>query len=241
MTRLERPLAILKTGTTEPSLRKRRGDFEDWFRTGLDLEPEDTPVVAVHAGGRLPWHGSLSGCLLTGSSAMITSRADWSERTKAWLRRALEAELPILAVCYGHHLLAEAAGGRADWNPRGREIGTARVHLTPAAAEDPLLAGLESPLIVQESHSQSVLELPPEAVLLASNEADPCQGFRLGRCAWGLQFHPEFDADIVAGYLESRREALESEGVDVEACRATLEDGTAGASILARFADLVAG
>ena len=233
---LERPVVIVKVGATEPTVRAaQRGDFEHWFSRGMELGPDEWSVVAPFEGDALPSPDRCAGIVVTGSSAMITDRADWSERTKDWLAGAVDAGRPVLAICYGHHLLADAFGGRSDWNPNGREIGTVQVELEDAAADDPLLHGLGSPLIVQESHSQAVLELPPTAKRLAHNAHDPCQGFRLGAHAWSFQFHPEFTADIVRGYITARREAIESEGLDVEALFAALADDPAGQTILARF------
>lgn len=236
----ERPLAIVKVGATEAVVRERRkGDFEHWFARGLGVGPGEHVVVQPFLGEELPDPTELSAAVVTGSGAMVTDRAEWSVRTTAWLRGAVEGGLPVLAICYGHQLLAEAFGGRCGWSPNGREIGTVTVELTAAAAEDPLLAGSRSPLTVQESHSQVVLELPPDALRLARNAHDPNQGFRIGERAWGFQFHPEFDADIVRGYIEARRGAIADEGLDAEALLAALADDPAGRTILERFGRLV--
>jgi len=237
---LERPIAIVKAGTTEPLVREHlASDFDDWFARGIGLAPAERLVVAPYEGDELPDLDALAGIVVTGSSAMITDRADWSEHTLRWLGRAVDAGAPILAICYGHHLLAEACGGRCDWSPNGREIGTVPITLEPAARDDVLLTGLPSPLRVQESHSQAVVELPPSAIRLARNEHDPHQGFRIGARAWSFQFHPEFTAEIVRGYVEARRAVIASEGLDGDAILAGLADDPAGATILARFGRFV--
>lgn len=73
---------------------------------------------------------------------MVTERADWSERTAGWIRNAMDAELPLFGVCYGHQLMAHALGGRVDYLPGGREIGTLPIALTPQGANDPFSAKL---------------------------------------------------------------------------------------------------
>src|SRR5690606_12424917 len=83
---------------------------------------------------------------------------------------------------------------------QGIEFGTVDITLTPDAAEDPLLSGLPAHFPAHVIHLQSVLALPPGAVVLGSSPGDPHQALRFARRCWGLQFHPEFDEAVVAGY-----------------------------------------
>jgi GMP synthase (glutamine-hydrolysing) len=236
--RVRRPL-VVKTGGTLPALRERRGDYEDWIAAGMGLERDAVDVVAVAEGESPPDPQAPSGVVVTGSSAFVSERAAWSERTGAWLLEVIRAGTPLLAICYGHQLLAQALGGRVGRNPRGREIGTAALRLRPAAFEDPLLGVLESPVDVQETHVETVLALPPGVEPLAETDADPNQAFRVGGCAWGVQFHPEFDADVIRGYLEARRELIRGEGLDPEALLARVADSPAGPRLLRRFGELL--
>ncbi len=235
---MKAPLWIVKVGTTVPSVRARRGDFEDFFRAGLDLPPDRVRVVEPPAGDPLPAAGQIAGAIVTGAGAMVTDLAEWSVRTQAWLAELIDAGRPVLGVCYGHQLLAQALGGSVGWNPRGREIGTITVELRDEAAGDPLLSDLGSPLTVQASHSQSVLRLPPGVAHLAHNEHDPHQAFRAGANAWGMQFHPEFDADIVRGYIHERADALRDEGLDPAGRADATRDDPVGHTILRRFASV---
>lgn len=230
---------VVKAGTTVPALVPRRGDFEDWFRAGL--APHACDVVRAAEGEALPEPGAHAGVVVTGASAMVTDEAAWSLALEEWLARVARSGAAVLAVCYGHQLLARALGGEVGWNDNGREIGTVEVELTPVGVKDPLLAGLETPLRVQASHSQSVLVLPRGARRLAFNAHDEHQAFAWGERVWGLQFHPEFDADIVRGYVQERRADLEREGLDPERLLAAAADSPAGPEILARFARIAAG
>jgi GMP synthase (glutamine-hydrolysing) len=152
----------------------------------------------------------------------------------------VERRIPVLGICYGHQLLAYALGGTVENNPNGREYGTAQLKLTPEAKDDPLFHGLPNPLKVQESHTQSVRILPPGAALLAGNEKDPCQAFVMNENAWGVQFHPEFDAEIVRAYIRVNREALAKEGQNPDKLIKNCSDNEFGGELLRRFAKLVA-
>jgi GMP synthase (glutamine-hydrolysing) len=231
-------VVILKTGATVSSIGERRGDFEDWITAGLGATAEQVQVVRAEEGEDPPDPGSAGAIVVTGSSAMVSAREPWSERAAKWLGAAVESDVPVLGICYGHQLLAHALGGTVAANPNGREIGTVDVTLTQASRDDELLAGFGGRLRVQASHLESVLELPPGAVRLAHTTLDPNHAFRVGRAAWGVQFHPEFDADIMRGYLAARREAVLAEGLDADALTSAVVEGPDGTAVLRRFAAL---
>jgi len=233
---------IIKTGSTMRSIGARFGDFEDWF--SRHLPGADLRVVAVHLDEPLPPVSGVERALITGSPHMVTERRAWSEQTAEWIRSAHAQGVPLLGVCYGHQLIAHALGGEVDWNPHGRQIGLTRVQLHPAANNDALLAPFASQLDAFTTHQQSVVKLPPGAQVLAHTSKDPHHAYRVGERTWGVQFHPEFDAEIMAAYLAERREQLEAEAIDVNALVAslTLQPTSGGhsqaSSVLQRFANL---
>ena len=233
-----RPVLIVKTGTAVTSA-KRRGDFELWIGAGLGLAPEALEVRRVDQGAPLPRPDEVAGVVVTGSSAMVTDRDAWSERTAQWLRDAVLEGAPVLGICYGHQLLAHALGGRVAYNPLGRRLGTLDVRLTAAAREDALFDGLPDVLHVAVSHRQVVVEPPPDATLLATTAYDPHHAYRVGARAWGVQFHPEYDADIVRAYLHDRRAKLLAEGLDPDALARESRDTGHGTQVLRRFAAIV--
>jgi GMP synthase (glutamine-hydrolysing) len=235
------PLLIIKTGTTLASLTGECGDFEDWIRAGMGLDRNQVTVVSVFEGADLPDPKRFSGVVVTGSSAMVSQREAWSEQTAEWLRDAVGNTTPVLGICYGHQLLAHALGGLVGPNPRGRAIGTVRVRLDTEAADDALLAGFGGALCVQTTHLEAVLELPDTATRLASSSADPNGAFCFGTAAWGVQFHPEFDAHVMRRYLEERRELLAAEEIDVDDRLAEVEESPDGTSVLRRFRELLSG
>jgi GMP synthase (glutamine-hydrolysing) len=152
-------------------------------------------------------------------------------RREAELAEATRSGIPVLGICFGHQMLAQALGGRVEKNPRGREIGTVELRLSEP---DPLL-GDAGHWLVNSSHVDSVIELPQGASLLGSTERDPHSVIRFAPSAWGVQFHPEFDAAIVACYLRERARQIAAEGQDPAALERDVQETPAAAAIFERF------
>ncbi len=229
---------IVKTGSTMPELARARGDYEDWIAEGIG---GGARVCDVVAGEALPEPGAVAAAVVTGSSAMVTDRAPWSVRTGTWLAEVARRGRPVLAICYGHQLLADTLGGEVGPNASGREIGQVEVTLTEEGARDALLGGLPRTLAMSSSHRQAVRRLPEGAVLLARGAAEIHQAYRLGERAWAVQFHPEWDHEVMRAYLEARAETLREEGLDPDALLAANTPSDHGARLLARFGELVRG
>lgn len=239
-----RALWIVKLGDTLPALRHTHGDFEDWMAQGLQhhqAQPHPIRVVDPRQGQPLPALGHCTGIVVTGSHAMVTDRAPWSEATAAWLAQAVAREVPVLGICYGHQLLAHALGGEVGYHPQGLEAGTICVEPTAHAASDPLLGHLgTTPFAAPSAHRQSVHRLPPGATVLARNHFEAHHAFRVGECAWGVQFHPEFGPDATRTYVRHLADTLHSQGVDAQALADAVAPSPEAARVLARFAHWVA-
>jgi GMP synthase (glutamine-hydrolysing) len=234
-----KPCLIIKSGEKIPALATVSGDYEDWIAAGMGLTHPHYIVVAPYRGETLPAVGAISGVVITGSGSMVTEQAPWMEKSAAWLREALAHNVPVLGICFGHQLLAHALGGEVAFNPAGVEVGSISVSLTTEARQDPLLGTLPPIFTAQLSHRQSVCRLPQGARLLASSEMEPHQGFAWGECAWGIQFHPEFDATIIRHFIDFYRNQLRQEGRDAAALEAARLPSPHSHTLLARFATII--
>ena len=231
----DKTLLIIKTGNTIASLRNRGEDFEDWFIAGCALPSAAFTVRSLFLGEPMPDLAETAGIIITGSPAYVTDLEPWNEIGAAYLREAHEREIPILGVCYGHQLLAWAFGGEVGFHPHGREIGSVDIELTAAASQDALLGTLPARFLAQVSHQQSVLKLPPQAVLLAHNDFEPNHAFRIGRSTWGIQFHPEFSAEVMAAYIRERADDLKAEGWQTEKLLSEVASSPDAAALLRHF------
>ena len=206
---------LIKTGDTFPEVKAEHGDFEAMI---ADCIP-DTPMTIYDARNMqtLPDISNYCGVIITGSHAMVSDEAAWSERLLPYLRMLLQTEVPVLGICFGHQLLAKAVGGAVAFHPHGIEAGSVDIHLNEAGQQDALLGQLPATFKGNVGHYQSVLRLPDEAVLLAGNEFEPHEAFRLGRCMWGVQFHPEFTQAISRQYTQLSYQEIKESGADPEA------------------------
>lgn len=232
-------LYIIKTGTTFPSTEKKFGDFDRWTAIGLGSVDVKVAIVDAEHGDSLPPEDKCAGVVITGSHAMVTDNAPWSIKLEKWLALLLKASTPVFGICYGHQLLARAAGGCVDFHPLGKEIGTVSVQLLPACFQDPIFKSLPKSLLVHVTHSQTVLELPRAAIRLATNGHEPNHAFRLGNCAWGVQFHPEYSAGIMRSYIQEQAVELESAGVDILQLLNAVSETPVAAQLLKQFGNFV--
>jgi len=166
---------------------------------------------------------------------MVTDNLPWSARVAEWIPTLMELNVPFLGICYGHQLLAHALGGEVGFHPKGTEVGTVDIHLLTSYSNDPLFKSLPSTFPAHVTHAQTVLTLPQGAVHLATNSFEPNHAFRIGKCAWGVQFHPEYDASIMRSYIVNEAEDLKKEGIDVGPILDSVKETPVAASILRRF------
>lgn len=229
----------------EPDASDPIGPLGDWLtEAGLRLE-----VARPYAGSRLPQDlTGYDGLIVLGGPQSATDAAEaspWITDVRRLLREGVDRAVPLLAICLGGQLLAQEAGGSVRVGSVGPEIGVLLVGKRDAAFEDPVFAALPiTPLVVQWHHDE-IDALPPGAVLLANSVTYPHQAFRVGSCAWGLQFHIETTPSLVACWAEQDPTGLAMAGLDGEqvvasAAEEHAEIAAVWRAFAARFAAIVA-
>lgn len=167
--------------------------FDPWLRRGvrltmIQLWEKDVPNLETIGDGLLVLGGHMN--------AHDDHR--WIGYVKDLLADAQGIDLPVLGICLGHQLLAEALGGEVVvGDERGAEDGPHQLEWLPGATEDPVLGRVAaSGAPVPMSHHDVVSRLPEGATELARTATYPNQAFRLGS-AVGVQFHPEASPELV--------------------------------------------
>ncbi len=145
--------------------------------------------------------------------------APWLVAERALLADATDRGIPVLGLCLGAQLLAAATGGRVELGPVP-EIGVVSVFRTLEGLVDPVIGAVGAPsddIPAGQWHQDHIVALPDDGVLLLTNEVCRVQGFRVGDNAYGLQLHPEIDADIFASWAGIADEVLDRSGCDFDA------------------------
>jgi GMP synthase-like glutamine amidotransferase len=207
------------------------GLLTQWFlEIGLDVHQ-----THPYLGNRVPPSVEGDALIVLGGpmGANDDDVAPWLPSVRALMRSAIDDGVPTLGICLGAQLLAVAAGGRVERGQVGPEIGLFDVDVTTG---DELLEAGVMPVV--QWHYDGVTELPESAVVLASSEMYPVQAFRVGEVAWGLQFHPEADAELVRSWARE-------EGMDTAIAEPIAFAGgrlaEVGEAIARRFAAIITG
>lgn len=234
-------LLLIQAGTPPDDIRAITGDLPQWFLAAIGCGPESIDIVKVYEGEPLPQPGQHRAAIITGSWSMVTDKLPWSEATAAWIRHAVEQEMPLMGVCYGHQLMAHALGGVVDYHPDGREMGSLEIEQHTVAALDPWLAGCPPLFYAHLTHLQTILRLPAGAKALARSAHDPHQIVRYGPAAVSMQFHPEFTPEVMAACINARAQVLRSEGLDPRALLQSIRHTPTPLTLLRRFIETHAG
>jgi GMP synthase (glutamine-hydrolysing) len=224
---------LYKTGETAPDLVRDIGDYERWFARVMG----EGVTLEMHLAFSEPRHhrlASYDGMVITGSPRSLVQPEPWMDEAAATVRRAADAGVPTLGVCFGHQLIGYAFGGRVQRNPNGWEVGTVEVELTDDGRRDPLFTGLQPLLRVNQSHQDEVADLG-RARRLATGARTSNQAIAVGEHVRGVQFHPEMDGAVVRRIIEHRRHILGGGGETVDDMLARTGDTPDAEAVLRNF------
>ena len=171
------------------------------------------------AGDPLPGLDAVDGIISFGGAQSVTEidRYPYLLEESAFLKRAVERDVPVLGVCLGAQLLAHALGGTVRRLPR-RAVTWAALR---RVAADPLCDELADPVFALH-WNEDAIEPPPGATELLERGGLGCAAFRLGS-AWGVQFHADVDGPVLAGWYERYGDWVTAAGVDLDAAKAADE------------------
>jgi GMP synthase-like glutamine amidotransferase len=193
-------IGILETGEVHPDLKDRHGDYPAMFEALLGaVDPTlEFATVRVVAGEMPASPDQADAWLVTGSRHGVYDDLPWIEPLKAFLRACIAARVPVVGICFGHQLLAEALGGKAVKSEKGWALG---VQDYEVVARPGWMVDVPDRFAVRALHQDQVVALPPDATVLA--RSPHCE---FAAVAWGdpehpravsLQPHPEFGPEFM--------------------------------------------
>jgi GMP synthase-like glutamine amidotransferase len=206
-------IGLIQCGHVHPDLVPEHGDYPELFADLLGPHGIELTTFDVDHG-RFP--GDLSGFdgwVITGSANSAYEDLPWIHETEDLLRKLIADEAPVVAVCFGHQLLAQAMGGRVAKSPDGWGAG---VHAYEFVGETPtwMTPPPHGPVRIIASHQDQVVELPEGAEVLAWTEHCQVAAYTLGPAAFAIQPHPEFTAAVSRGLVERRRDRIGADASD---------------------------
>jgi len=218
-------IGILETGKVNPDLVPAHGAYVPMFRNFLHRADPTIEVAGwdIVDEGRIPASPrDADGWIVTGSKHGVYDPLPWIEPLKVFLRETYAARVPIVGICFGHQILAEAMGGKVVKSDRGWGCG---VHDYRLEGREPWMTSARETMRAHAMHQDQVVEKPEDARVIARSEFCDYAGLAYGDYAISIQPHPEFDAAYEGDLIRMRQG---SDGIPDEiAQRAlrTLESG----------------
>jgi GMP synthase-like glutamine amidotransferase len=196
-------ITIIETGLVSPKNRELHGSYPQMFEhliaaAGVSVTFD---TVSIPAGGPLPDLEGLEAILITGSAAGVYDGFDWIAPLEAFVRTAHDRKVPMVGVCFGHQLIAQALGGTARKSEKGWGLGR---HVYDVAPGNGLIEGTH--IAIACSHQDQVITPPAGARTILSSDFTPYAGLLYaGGTTLSVQPHPEFSIGFALACCEMVR------------------------------------
>lgn len=204
-------LAILKTGRPPRSLA---ADFPGYPEMVRDVLGSGYNYLEYDVeNGQLPPAGAAEAYILTGSAAGVYDDLPWIDPLRGWLR-TLNPAAPVMGICFGHQIMADAYGGKVIKSEKGWGGG---LHDYAVPSREAWMDGDAPAFAIPAAHQDQVVTAPPATRIIASNDFCPIAGLAYAnRRAASFQGHPEFTRAYSEALIELRRRksVMENDAAD---------------------------
>ena len=218
-------IGILQTGDVPSSFRAETGDYPAIFEKMLSGRGLTFKAFAVLRDEFPPGVNSCEGWLITGSPSSAYDADPWIARLKEFIRAAYEARIPVVGICFGHQVIAEAMGGKVEKYPGGWSIGA-----TEYAFDG-------QPLTLNAWHRDQVIRKPDMARVIASNAFCKNAALLYDGPILSIQPHPELDGNFISHLIdEAVHESVPIPDDLIATARANLDAETDSTQIADRIA-----
>jgi len=185
-------IGILQTGLAPDGLAQRFGEYPAMLKQLLAGHGFAYRTYSV-VNGELPIRETeCDGWLITGSRHGAYEEHFWIPPLEHLIRNAFAAHVPVVGICFGHQIVAQAMGGRVEKYAGGWAVG----------ATDYDFDG--EPITLNAWHQDQVVDLPKGAKVIASNDFCANAALLYGTDALTIQAHPEYGPDFIEGLMETR-------------------------------------
>lgn len=195
-------LGILETGSPPGDLQHRFGSYGQMFERLLG--PQYRYSAYDVRNGHMPAQaGDHDAYLITGSASGVYDGDAWIGAVKKFVQE-LSGRTPLVGICFGHQIMAEAYGGRVIKSPKGWGAG---LHSYEITRRPEWMKTDDNPLLsIPVSHQDQIVEVPPNATVLASSAFTPYAILEYPeRRSISFQGHPEFSAEYATALIDLRR------------------------------------
>jgi GMP synthase-like glutamine amidotransferase len=198
-------VTILETGRAPGRLSDDYPRYPDMFASLLSKADENLTfeTIALVDGAPLPHPPACEAVLITGSPAGVYDSTPWMDPLRAFVRGAFEAKTPIVGVCFGHQIIADAMGGVVRKSEKGWGVGR---HTYDIIRHRDWMNGGGATISLSASHQDQVIEPPAGAATLASSKhTDHAMLAYDNAPVISVQGHPEFSDRFVSALYSARR------------------------------------
>jgi GMP synthase (glutamine-hydrolysing) len=212
-------IGILETGRPPDVLKDKHRSYPGMFEELLAAANPDLTFVSFAAvDGDVPADPSVcDGWLITGSRHGVYEKLPWMLQLEQLIRDAVKARIPVVGICFGHQIMAEALGGKVEKSAKGWGLGLHDYEVRQAPA---WMDGAPPRMTIPAVHQDQVVTKPEGAEVIASS--DFCDFAALAYDDIGLSFqgHPEFSESYQRDLMDVRFKGLAPDDV-IEAAMAS--------------------
>ncbi len=195
-------IGILQTGHAPDEVRDELGNVNDFFMrllAGQDFTFETYPVV----DGTFPSSpNDCAGWLITGSKHGAYEDLPWIHQLQTLIREIYAAEIPLVGICFGHQIIAQALGGTVEKFKGGWAVGRQTYDWQGET------------VALNAWHQDQVTTRPADAQPLAGNAFCENAALVYGTRAFTVQAHPEFGDPMINGLIAARAGTVPPDLID---------------------------